>query len=416
MSQNTSTPTHTQRIRGQTFQALTNPLYRRLWLAAWLWYISRMMDMVVLSWLVLEMTDSPMMVALVGASRMLPMLLLGLVAGSLADRFSKKRVMVASQVLNVVVALSMTLLIFTDVIQPWHTFLASFLTGVVSTADFSTRRAFFSEIFDETSLVNAVSLDAVAMTGSGLVGPILGGSLISLAGFEGAYTMMVGALLVGFVLLVSLRTTKVARSSAPAASVATQVVEAVRIIRTNRTIWAVVVLTVAFNFFAAPFLQMVPVIARDVLGVGSVLYGVLAAATGLGATTGSIIIATLGARRPGTVLSLGAILMLTGIFFFALSTLYPLSFVLLFVAGLGMSGFATMQVAMVLRAAPPEMRGRAVGAVALGIGSAPLGVVMVGQLAEALGAQVALALLTGTGFLVLNVLRWRLPVLRDREA
>ena len=369
-----------------------------------------------LSWLVLEMTDSPLMVALVGASRMLPMLLLGLVAGSLADRFTKKRVMVASQVLNVVVTSSMTLLIFTDVIQLWHTFLASFLTGVVSTVDFSARRAFFSEIFDERGLVNAVSLDAAAMTGSGLVGPLLGGSLISLAGFEGAYAVMVGALLVGFALLVSLRTTNVARSSAPAASVATQLVEAVRIIRTNHTIWAVVVLTAAFNFFAAPFLQMLPVVARDVLGVGSVLYGVLAAATGLGATTGSLIIATLGVRRTGTVLSLGATLMLTGIFFFALSTLYPLSFVLLFVAGLGMSGFATMQVAMVLRAAPPEMRGRAVGAVALGIGSAPLGVVIVGQLAEAIGAQVALALLTGTGILVVNVLRWRLPVLRDREA
>ena len=315
--------------------------------------------------------------------------------------------------INLAVFFSMTLLILTDAVQPWHAFVASFLTGTAFTVDFSARRALFSEIFDEPRLVNAVSLDVAALTGSALLGPLLGGSLISLAGFDGAYVVMLGALTVGFGLLLSLRSTPVSRAST--ISVATQVVEAVRAIQANRTIWAVLMITVALNFFGFPHVQMVPVIARDVLEVGSVLYGVLAAATGLGAVTGTLIIATFGVRKQGTVYAMGAILMLTGVFLFALSTFYLLSLLLLFIAGIGISSFATMQVAMVLQAAPPEMRGRAMGGVALGIGSAPLGIVVVGQLAEAFGAQVALALLSGVGFLVLMALYWRLPALRDSK-
>ena len=157
---------------------------------------------------------------------------------------------------------------------------------------------------------------------------------------------------------------------------------------------------------------MVPVIARDVLGVGEVLFGVLMSSTGMGAFIGSLVIASNRVSRQGTVYSLGAILMLAAIFLFAFSQVYIVSVVLLFLAGLGLSGFGTMQVSMALRAVPSEMRGRAMGAIAIGIGASPLGMMLVGQLAEVLNTQAALALLTGSGLLVMVILRWRLPELR----
>ena len=183
-------------------------------------------------------------------------------------------------------------------------------------------------------------------------------------------------------------------------------------IRTTRALWASLTITVCLNFFGFPYMQMVPVIARDELGVGSTLYGLLGAAAGLGSLVGSLFIASRTVRNQGAVYSLGAILMLAAVFVFAFSSLYPLSILLLVISGVGMSGFATMQPAIALQAVPPQMRGRAMGAVALGIGASPLGMFLVGQMAELWGPRAALALLTGSGFIVLNLLRFALPELR----
>lgn len=372
-----------------------------------------MMELIVLSWLVLDITNSPFLVSMVGACRFTPMLLLGLVGGSLADRFHKKQILIANQVL-VMSVLSCTLfLLINDSIQPWHAFLGCFLNGSAFTLDFSARRALFSDILAEEDVVNAVSLDAAILTGSGLLGPLLGGSLIAFAGYEGAYIFMLASLAVGFIILLPIPVTSKLRNDGK--STLSEIAGAIKAIRMNQTVWAAILVTVALNFFGFPHVQLVPVIARDILNVGSTLYGILASATGLGAITGTLVIASLGARRKGTIYTLGATLMLTGIFIFSFSTTYTISLMLMFMAGIGLSGFVTMQIALVLEGAEPEMRGRALGGIALGIGSAVFGVLFVGQLAEVVGAQRALAMLSGSGIIVMLLLYWKLPVLRSNK-
>ena len=131
---------------------------------------------------------------------------------------------------------------------------------------------------------------------------------------------------------------------------------------TNRALVAALTITVSLNFFGFPFLTMVPVIGRDVLGANAFLYGVLAGAAGIGSLTGAIIIASRQIRSHGQVYSIGSAFMLGILVLFSLSEWYAVSLVLLMVAGLGMSGFATMQPTIALRAVSPEMRGRAMGA------------------------------------------------------
>jgi MFS family permease len=278
--------------------------------------------------------------------------------------------------------------------------------------DFSARRSFFAELFDSTGLVNAVSLDIAALTGSSMIGPLLAGALIASVGFLGAYGLMVVLYIVGFVLLLTVRSP--GRVTAPITSVEfmSQFAAALNMIRTTRVLWVALTITVGLNFFGFPFLLMVPVIARDVLGADALFFGILMAASGLGSLTGALVIASRTIHRQGTVYSLGAILMLASIVLFAVSSFYPLSVIFLFLTGIGMAGFATMQPAIALQAVPPEMRGRAMGAIALGIGASPVGMFVVGQAADLLGPQMALALLAGAGFVVLNILRLALPELR----
>ena len=398
--------------RPSPFQALAHPSFRRLWFAAWLWMTCMMMELAVASWLVLDLTDSPMEVALVGTFRMLPMFVLGLVAGELADRFPKKRLLVIAQMLNLTGASAMLVLVVTGMVAPWHVYVCTFLIGMAMTTDFPARRGYFAEIFEPSRLTNAITMETAAMMGSFMLGPLMGGLLIAFIGFEGSYSVMVGFFLVSLLLVASVRSSEPIQGRLGTESAVAQVVAGLRNTRRNQTLWSVFVVTAVVNFLGFPFMQMVPVIARDVLGVGSSLYGLLAASIGIGSFGGALVLAALRIQRPGAFFCLGALLLLLSIALFASSEVYLLSLVMLMVAGLGQAGFASMQSAITLQAAPPEMRGRAIGAVLLGIGLHPLGAVVVGTLAEVIGPQLALAILAGFGVVIVGMLRWMYPPLQ----
>lgn len=397
-------------------QALANAAFRHIWLAAALWYICLTMEGTVLAWLVLEMTDSPFMVTLVGFFRLLPMSLLGLAGGSIADRLPKKPLLVGVQSVGILSGGAMVVLLSTGLIQPWHVFILVFITGIADTTDFSARRALIAEVIEPPRFLNAVSLHVAALTGSGIVGPVLGGLLIAMAGFSGAYIAIVAIYVVALALMVTVRYSSTSRVTKATGSILSQIQGALTTVRTNRTVWVVLLVTIAFNFFVSPVFFLIPVIARDGLGVGEVLYGILASATGFGALVGSLVIASRGTKRPATLFSVGAFIVLVTVGIFALSSFYPLSLTLLVIAGLGMSGFATMQSAIVLQAVEPEMRGRAMGAIALGIGTSPAGILLAGWLAERFGAQTGLAMLASGGMVALTALLWRYPELRDRPS
>ena len=398
-----------------TFRALGNQSYARLWVSSLFLYVSRTVEIIVLSWLTLEITDSPSQVAWVGVSRMTPMFLMGLLAGSLADRLPKLKVLIGIQILNIVVSCFVIGLLIYGNIAIWQVYLAIFLTGMGWTLDFAARRSYYSELFPPGGLVNAVSLDTASMTGSFMLGPALGGWLISIVGFSGAYIVMLGLYIVGLIAICSIKTNdpKTETSLSPVQSILSQVVGAARMARYNQTVWAVFLVTFALNFFGFPYMQMVPVIARDVLGVDEILFGLLMSSAGLGALTGSLIIASRQIIQQGTLYSLGACLMLLALILFAVSEVYIVSLLLLFVVGLGTSGFGTMQIAITLRVVSPEMRGRAMGAIALGIGASPIGLTVVGQLAEAIGAQAALSISASVGLVIIWIMRFKLPPLRD---
>jgi MFS family permease len=342
------------------------------------------------------------------------MLILGSFGGVLADKISQKKVMVTLQVMNVCAVLPMVAILAMGSIEQWHVFISTFIIGTGWAIDFSTRRSYFTEILSKETVPNAVALDSAAFMASAMLGPLLGGSFVALFGFTWTYLIM-GLLFIcaGFLLFL-LEDPVRPKSDNSGMSLINEIVGGVKIAKQNTIVWTVVVFTVVFNFFGFPYMQMVPVVAKEVLGVGSVGYGILGAFQGLGSLVGALIIANRGVVKEGRVFSLGGMLMLVCVFLFALSPIYSLSVLFVFLAGVGMSGFAIMQTAMVLKASPMETRGRAMGTVAMGIGVSPIGILIVGFLSERLGVQTALALLAIVGVIVVMFLRWRFPVLRDK--
>ena len=377
--------------------------------------MNRMMEVTILSWLVLELTDSPFQVAMVGISRMSPMFILGLVAGSIADKFPKKRTMVQLQLFNILVtSITFFMITFGD-IQPIHIFISTFCLGSSWSLDFATRRSFFAGLFEEDKLSNAVSLDVALLFGSLLLGPMFSGALIRLSGFPLAYGMILLFYLLALLILSrvpkSINDTK-NNSDIP---IAKQLFEAIHMITSNRSLWSALTVTVALNFFGFPYLQMVPVIARDVLNANAFWYGVLVSSAGLGSLIASLLIAAKEIEKKHVVYSLGATLMLFAVLIFSLSNTYILSLGALILAGVGMSGFATMQPTIALQSVNKDMQGRSMGAIALGIGAAPPGMWVLGQASEYVGPQSALTIFAISGIILITILRFTLPELRNKE-
>jgi MFS family permease len=399
---------------GRTFSALSNPTFRRIWAFGGFYYTYRSTELAVLSWFVLTLTDSEFQVALVGVSRIAPMFIFGLTAGGLSDRFSRPRLMAVGQASNLVVAAAMVVLLTTGHAQYWHAYLAIFITGTTWALDYASRRALLGDIFTGRALTNATSLDAGLVTGSNMIGPLLGTAVMRLFDFNGAYVAIFLLTIGALSLVLSIR-------NLPRASAATvnrgsplaQIRDSLDLLRTNRVLLGAVLVTIVFNMMGWPFVQMVPVIARNILGTGEIGFGLLLSSLGAGALMGAIALAWAQPSGRGNVYIGGSALLMTAAAAFAWAPWYPLASVCMFFAGMGLAGFATMQPIIPLEAVAADQRGKAMGTIVLGIGFQAIGMSVMGVVAELFGPRLAVSLMAALGIVALLLLRTAFPALRD---
>ncbi len=371
------------------------------------------MQLMILAWLVLERTDSPFMVALVGFFAWLPMLLLGLVGGLLVDSMNRAWLIRATHGATAAAAVIITVLLATDAIEVWHAYGVILVTGLGNTIDQPARRALVHDFLGSSGVTNGLALEAVAFSSSKVIGPAAGGVIIAAAGLTEAY-MVVCLLFASAASLVWLmRVTHEARRSWSARSVSADLASALRYTLSHPVMKAVVAITVLMNVFLFPFTQMVPVIGRDVLGVDPGLVGVLMASDGMGALVGAVTIASMAnVRRHGLVFAFGAMAGTLSLVALSFSREYGLSIASMLALGVGMACFGTMQGAITVLVSDHAMRGRALGVVGLAIGTSPLGSLLVGTMANSLGATSAIRINGLVGFLLLAVVTSLSPSIR----
>ena len=178
-------------------------------------------------------------------------------------------------------------------------------------------------------------------------------------------------------------------------------------------ILATVVITVLMNLLLFPYMQMVPVIAVEILQVGPGLMGIMMGADGLGAIIGSISIASAGRlRHHGRVYLGGSLVGLVMVLMFAGSNVFALSMLILFLLGLGTAGFGTMQSTIVVIAASEDMRGRALGVISLAIGAGPIGALLIGAVAETTSPPMAIAMFAILGLITVGAVGILMPEIR----
>src|SRR5262245_25513574 len=293
------------------------------------------MDQVVLGWVVLELTDSAWDVALIGVVRSLPIMLLGVLGGAVADRFDRRHLLIGAQGLGAAVSLGLGALLATGQFVYWHALAGALLLGIQWAVDWPTRRALIPDLVGRELTMNAVVLESISMNLTRVVGPLVAGWLLARLDAATAYRFMAG--LYGLeIALLALMPLRAPGRPAGGGSVLRYVRDGISEIRQSQPIVGVLLVTVFMNALAFPYMYILPVFARDVLAVDPIGLGVLGAASGIGSLSGALVLAARGRiRRAGTLFWVGSLLMSLGLTLFALSSQFELSVALLLLAGLG---------------------------------------------------------------------------------
>jgi Na+/melibiose symporter-like transporter len=267
--------------------------------------------------------------------------------------------------------------------------------------DWPTRRAIVPDLVGKARVVEAMMLENIIQGLTRVIGPLGAGSLLALIGIQGGLVALTSMGLAGVALVLAIRT----RSRAPVVpgGVRTswaQIGEGLRYVRSQPRIFGVVLITAIMNAWTFPFMGLLPVFARDVLGQGPLGLGLLGAGSGAGALLGLIAV-NLSRKCCSNewLFGGGSALACVGVVGFACSSTFEMSLALMILSGVGQAGFSIMQSAITLVEASDEMRSRAMGAVVLAIGASPLGQLQSGAMANAWGAPLACASLAGLAML-----------------
>jgi MFS family permease len=348
------------------------------------------MEWVALGWLIFEMTDSPFMVGVSISARMAPLFFLGIVSGAIADRVDRRlflRFVTGGS--GIVVGL-LALILLTGVADVWHVIALTLGTGVFFTFTMTVGQAYTYDIVGPERALNGLSLMGLAGMIGSVIGAALGGLLIAGAGIGEQYIAV--AACYGLAVLVLLGTRGVGQAAlTKRESVLTNLTEYVRILRENRTLRTLLFLTAATEVFGFSHQTVLPVFAKDVLGVGAVGLGVMTAFRHAGGVIGAVLLANLGNfRHKGKLLFVFATGFGLGqIVFSSTANLYITLAVLTFINVCAM-GLDTIYATLMQDNVANKQRGRAMGTRVFGLGFGPVGHLSVGAIAGVMGAPVAL--------------------------
>ena len=402
-------------LRNTALDLMRERNFRIIWSVGILAEFGRRYEILVFSLLILDITDSPAQLMLLWVFNNLPRPFVSSVAGYIADRFSRQRIMLMTQAANLATAggLLALMLYGLDTLQTWHIFIAAFIQGTTKAIEDPSRRTGIFDIVGRDRLVNAMSLDVISQNVGKMIGPVVGGLLIQFAGYPEAYIFLLAVHAVNLWFISLLRIP----DSGPRAAVPPMwsgMGNAFGFAWKTPMLVGMLSITLVMNALAFPLQQFIPAVGKDLLEVGPALVGALVAADGFGHLAGAAAMAsTRGVRYHGRYFTFGSIVVLLASAAYVWSPWYALAFILLFVSGLGQAGFSTMQSSIMMLVSPPAMRGQMMGLLSFCIGVANLlGALEIFFVVRVLALQQAISLHALVGLTLLAPVMLLTPLVR----
>jgi MFS family permease len=370
------------------------------------------MQMAAQSWLVYDLTDSPIWLGIVGASGTVPIFLFSLPAGVVADRFSKRNILLVTQSVAMLQAFALAALTHFGVIQVWHVMVLAALLGISNSFDMPARHSMVIEISSREDLLNAVSLNSSAFNSGRIVGPALGGLLIASVGTATCFFINGVSFVATIVALAGIAP----REPRPEAQgpMLPQIRSGLGWARKQPLVRALLAMIAAASVFAMSYATLLPVFAKDVFHMGAQAYGFLMSSYAVGALTSALLLTAIGHRWPlGRLVATGSYWFPLALGAVALAPRYGLAIVALFFAGVGVMLFNATTNTMLQKVSPDELRGRVMSMrTLLFAGMMPLGAMQMGALGEWLGPRAAVGIGAAVCLIAAIAASWRVPGLR----
>ena len=390
-----------QQVNGllRTFLALRHRNFRLFWFGQLISLIGTWMQSIGQAWLVLQLTHSAWLLGVVGALQFLPVMLLSLFGGVLADRLPKRRVLIFTQSFAMLQAAVLWILVASGHIQIWEVLVLASLLGLTNSVDMPTRQAFVVEMVGREDLPNAIALNSSVFNMARVVGPGLGGLIIAFLGIAPLFLLNAISFIPVIIGLALIRMSELhAQAKHTQTSGETSKQSTFQSLREGLTyvvhtpsVLLIIAVIGVISLFGINFNVILPLFATDVLNSGAIGFGFLSAAFGLGSLFSALWLAW-GNRKPSVhYLLLAALAFCILEILFALSHLYVLSLILIAFVGFAMIAFSANSNTALQTVTPDHLRGRVMSVyMVVFAGSVPLGNLFIGGLAHFYGASIAL--------------------------
>lgn len=369
-------------------RALSSRNYRLFFAGQGISLIGTWMQMIAMSWLVYRLTDSALLLGVVGFTGQLPSFIFAPLAGVLADRWNRRHILIATQALAMLQAFIAAGLILSGVITVWHLIILSLFLGFVNAFDIPARQSLVvSMVEKKEDLPNAIALNSFLFNGARLVGPTIAGILIAFLG-EGICFLINGISYIAVIAALLAMKISIRQKEDHEARIFQQLKEGIRYAFGSESIRAILILSAVVSVAGMPYTVLMPVIARDVLSGGAHTFGFLITASGVGAVAGALYLAV---RK--SVAGLGSLVpRATGIFGLGLAALsqshvFWISLPLMLLTGFGMMIQMASNNTILQTVVDDDKRGRVMSLFTMSfLGMATFGNLLAGVLASRIGA------------------------------
>jgi MFS family permease len=377
----------------RTLSSLKHRNYRLLFFGTSLSHVGDFIQAMAQSWLVWTMTGSPFLLGVVGFCQALPRLLLGAVGGAFVDRIERRRLLIATQILAMVQAFVFWALVYFSWIEFWHVLVLVLFLGTVNTINQTARHSLINNLVPREDLMNAIALNSSMANLAKIIGPSLGGALITIIGVAGCLFFNALSFLTIIATLVVMDFPEVKAKAKDEAPFWYEVSEGYHFLRGHRRLFSIILLTYGVALVGTPYSRFLPVFATDILHAGPSTFGLLLAAPGIGAVVAGLGIASFGRlRRRMHFVAMSVYAFSVSLILFSFSRSLPLS--ILFLMLVGASNIAIRAVAntVVQMETPPDLLGRMLSLYFMDKGLWSFGTLFIGSVAHVVGTPRAIAI------------------------
>jgi predicted MFS family arabinose efflux permease len=392
----------------QTFSALHHPNFRLWFSGQVVSIIGTWMQATAQGFLIYQLTQSTVFLGIVGFASGFPTWLFTLYGGMIADRISRRKLILITQTSMMVLAFILAFLAFTNLVQPWHIVVLAFCLGTANAFDAPARQSFVVELVDREDLTNAIALNSTIFNIGTVVGPAFAGLIYAWLGPAWCFTINGISFLAVIFALVLMRI-KPQMKAIVKTTLVKNLLAGVQYAFGDKDIRVLLINLAVISVFGFSLMTLMPAWATDILGGDVKTNGLLLSARGVGSLIGALMIAYLGSRNMrGKIWSVGNLVMPLALLGFSLVRLIPVSLAMLVVLGWSLMSVVNVSNALVQSHVPDELRGRVMGVYILVFqGGMPIGSLFAGAVASALGAPTAVMInafiilvVTGTLFFI----------------